>query len=152
MIDSGMSQVQLDVVGNTSKMTRHEARFGITSFIFTARRPFHPGRLWDHFDLRALNRRRFDHGGRFCRHMTLATEAKLTRPLGRDRAIFIDDDTLLPKASHPTLDVARPSPPHAPTTNESIFKTTARPHLSSFSTPSTVSRMEPPMTPWIRHI
>ena len=49
MIDSGMSQVQLDVVGNTSKMTRHEARFGITSFIFRARRPFHPGRLWDHF-------------------------------------------------------------------------------------------------------
>ena len=45
------SQVQLDVmVGNNNmerKKTRHEARFGITSFIFRARRPFHPGRFGD---------------------------------------------------------------------------------------------------------
>ena len=27
------------------EITRHEARFGITSFIYTSRRPFHPQRL-----------------------------------------------------------------------------------------------------------
>jgi G3E family GTPase len=30
-------------------MTRHENRFGITSFIYRARLPFHPGRLYDYF-------------------------------------------------------------------------------------------------------
>ena len=42
-------QVHLDVVGSGASMTRHEARFGITSFIYRARRPFHPGRLWHLF-------------------------------------------------------------------------------------------------------
>jgi len=51
LVDSGLSQVQLDVVALNNnaerKMTRHEARFGITSFIYRSRRPFHPGRLGD---------------------------------------------------------------------------------------------------------
>ena len=42
--DSGLSQVQLGVA-DTGELTRHEKRFGITSFIYTARRPFHPERL-----------------------------------------------------------------------------------------------------------
>merc|ERR1712013_53835 len=51
LVDSGLSQVQLDVVALNNnaerKMTRHEARFGITSFIYRSRRPFHPGSLGD---------------------------------------------------------------------------------------------------------
>jgi len=51
LVDSGLSQVQLDVVVANNNMerkkTRHETRFGITSFIYRARRPFHPGRFGD---------------------------------------------------------------------------------------------------------
>jgi len=50
LVDSGLSQVQLDIVESSVKdriMTRHEARFNITSFVYRARRPFHPGRLAD---------------------------------------------------------------------------------------------------------
>ena len=43
-VDSGLSQIQLGVA-DTGQVTRHEKRFGITSFIYTARRPFHPERL-----------------------------------------------------------------------------------------------------------
>merc|ERR1712192_301822 len=53
LVDSGFSQGQLDVVPNNKelnrKITRHQPRFGITSFIYRARRPFHPGRLRDLF-------------------------------------------------------------------------------------------------------
>jgi len=51
LVNSGLSQVQLDIVFNNAikdrKITRHETRFGITSFIYRSRRPFHPGRLVD---------------------------------------------------------------------------------------------------------
>jgi len=48
-IDTGLSQIILGVVGNNKEMTRHEKRFGINSFIYRARRPFHPDRLYDSF-------------------------------------------------------------------------------------------------------
>jgi hypothetical protein len=44
-----LSKIILGVVSNNKEMTRHENRFGITSFIYRARRPFHPGRLYDYF-------------------------------------------------------------------------------------------------------
>ena len=45
MLSYLFSQVQLEVVKGNLPMTRHEKRFGITSFIYTSRRPFHPARL-----------------------------------------------------------------------------------------------------------
>ena len=57
-LDSGISQIILGVVANNKQMTRHEERFGISSFIYRARRPFHPGRLYDIF----LNPFFFFHG------------------------------------------------------------------------------------------
>jgi len=52
-IDSGLSQVLIGVVPLNSfkmaKTTRHESRFGISSFVYRSRRPFHPDRLYDDF-------------------------------------------------------------------------------------------------------
>jgi len=48
MRDSGLSEITLSrgfTGPDQGEITRHEARFGITSFIFTSRRPFHPQRL-----------------------------------------------------------------------------------------------------------
>lgn len=46
-IDSGLSQITVGNVDNKGDRikTRHEKRFGIRSFTYRSRRPFHPGRL-----------------------------------------------------------------------------------------------------------
>ena len=51
ILDSGLSLVQLgsSPTANKSEMTRHEKRFGITSFLYQSRRPFHPERLYNQF-------------------------------------------------------------------------------------------------------
>ena len=49
-VSSALSQITLGVLPNANlKKTRHEERFGITSFIYRSRRPFHPGRLFNQF-------------------------------------------------------------------------------------------------------
>ena len=48
LVDTGKSQVFLGVAENTGgqkQLTRHEKRFGITSFVYRSRRPFQPARL-----------------------------------------------------------------------------------------------------------
>ena len=49
--DTGLSFVQLgsSPTKSRSQMTRHEKRFGITSFLYHSRRPFHPHRLYHSF-------------------------------------------------------------------------------------------------------
>jgi len=53
LLDTGLSQVLVGVVPlnqfKATKVTRHESRFGISSFVYRARRPFHPDRLYDKF-------------------------------------------------------------------------------------------------------
>jgi G3E family GTPase len=44
-LDSGVSQVVLGDTKSESQQSRHGSRFGITSFLYRARRPFHPGRF-----------------------------------------------------------------------------------------------------------
>lgn len=44
-LDTGLSDILLGVVKNDKEIARHQKRFGISSFIYRARRPFHPGRL-----------------------------------------------------------------------------------------------------------
>ena len=48
-LNTGLSQILLGVVKNDKEIARHQKRFGISSFIYRARRPFHPGRLYDAF-------------------------------------------------------------------------------------------------------
>merc|ERR1719305_744013 len=48
-LDTGLSQILLGVVKNDKEIARHQKRFGISSFIYRSRRPFHPGRLNDCF-------------------------------------------------------------------------------------------------------
>jgi len=48
-LNTGLSQILLGVVNNDKEITRHQKRFGINSIIYKARRPFHPGRLYDSF-------------------------------------------------------------------------------------------------------
>ena len=50
LFDSNLSQVLLgNQDSNPKSLTRHEQRFGITSFVYRSRRPFHPGRFYDAF-------------------------------------------------------------------------------------------------------
>ena len=48
VVETGLSQVLLGVVPG-KKISRHESRFGVTSFVYRARRPFHPSRLHNDF-------------------------------------------------------------------------------------------------------
>ena len=48
-LNTGLSQILLGVVKNDKEIARHQKRFGISSFIYRSRRPFHPGRLHDAF-------------------------------------------------------------------------------------------------------
>ena len=52
LLNSRMSEVKLGSIpyNYAGKITRHQARFGITSFVYHTRsRPFHPGRLYNQF-------------------------------------------------------------------------------------------------------
>ena len=52
IVKSDKSELLLGVIekiAGKKKLTRHEERFKITSFVYRSRRPFHPGRLMDLF-------------------------------------------------------------------------------------------------------
>ena len=52
IFNSRMSEVKLGSkpYNNTGEISRHQARFGITSFVYRTRSsPFHPGRLYNQF-------------------------------------------------------------------------------------------------------